>query len=212
MRIVISGTVGVGKTTAATNLTERLKGMEKDVDFVLELPEKNVYLDLYYKNRPEWSFLIQMDFLLQRYRTLLEEKEKHDVSPNKIVIFDRHFLDDFIFANLNSIREDMSSFQFAQYKNTNFEMAAKIWPEDQPDYFIMLKAPFEMIMERVRERGRASELEVDEAYWRDLYDQYYNNEEIREYLEENVKNYIEIDISNLEQEDVVDSILSKIGL
>jgi deoxyadenosine/deoxycytidine kinase len=53
MRIVVSGTVGVGKTTTATNLTERLKAKDLDVDFILELPEDNPYLPLYYANRPE---------------------------------------------------------------------------------------------------------------------------------------------------------------
>ena len=206
MRIVISGTVGVGKTTTATNLKQRLQKKYEDVDFILELPEKNVYLDMYYKNRPEWSFLIQMDFLMARYRTLLEETERQRITPNRIAIFDRHFLDDIVFAKLNSVQEDMSGFQFAEYLNTNKELASKILPEDQPDYFILLKVKYDEVLNRIKNRGRDSEQEVDEAYWKDLYYQYYENPEIQEYFKENSKKYIILDIDGLSQEEVVEKI------
>jgi deoxyadenosine/deoxycytidine kinase len=164
MRIVISGTVGVGKTTTSKNLKQRLVKKFDDVDFLLELPEDNPYLALYYHNRPEWSFLIQMDFLMARYRNLLEETERQNAHPGRVAIFDRHFLDDIVFAKLNSVQADMSAFQYAQYKNTNDELASKIKPEDQPDYFILLKASYDEVINRIHSRGRDSEQEVDEDY------------------------------------------------
>ena len=53
MRIVISGTVGVGKSTTSENVYKHLLAQGKDASFILELPEENVYLDKYYENRPE---------------------------------------------------------------------------------------------------------------------------------------------------------------
>jgi len=41
----------------------------------------------------------------------MEEEIEISKNPNRVSIFDRHFLDDFIFANVKSIKEDMSTIQ-----------------------------------------------------------------------------------------------------
>ena len=105
-----------------------------------------------------------MDFLLGRYRTLIAENEQQEINRDRIAVFDRHYLDDMIFANLKSIREDMSGFQYSMYKNTNLELAKNIQPEDQPDFFILLKIPFDQVLERIKLRGRDAEQAVDEEY------------------------------------------------
>ncbi|RKX66797.1 MAG: hypothetical protein DRP42_02410 [Tenericutes bacterium] len=54
MRIVVSGTVGIGKTTTAKILEERLSLTNDDVFLNNEIIEgENPYLDSYYENRPE---------------------------------------------------------------------------------------------------------------------------------------------------------------
>jgi len=45
-----------------------------------------------------------MSFLNDRFRAILEEEEKRKKNPNRISIFDRHFLDDYIFANLKTVK------------------------------------------------------------------------------------------------------------
>ena len=212
MRIVISGTVGVGKTTTAKNLTSRLQEYFDDVNFILETPEENPYLSLYYKNRPEWSFLIQMDFLLSRYKKLIEEEEKQLLHPKRISIFDRHFLDDKVFANLQSVVNDMSSFQQAEYQKTNEHLSKKIEPERQPDFFILLKTDFNEVLERMGKRARKSELDVDKDYWRDLYYQYYENDNTIKYFKENTKKFILLDINGLNEGEVVDKIITLMNI
>jgi deoxyadenosine/deoxycytidine kinase len=69
-----------------------------------------------------------------------------------------------IFANLRTIREDMSNFQFSSYLNTNLELAKMIPFDEQVDYFILIKAPFEVVLERIKTRGRENEQEVDVEY------------------------------------------------
>jgi deoxyadenosine/deoxycytidine kinase len=105
-----------------------------------------------------------MDFLLQRFRTLIEENEKLRNKPNRVAIFDRHFLDDMVFANLESVKADMSGFQYSEYLNTNLELASKIQPEEQPDYFILLRLKYDEVINRIHKRGRDSEQQVDDAY------------------------------------------------
>jgi len=52
MKIVISGTVGVGKSTISNILKEHLDTKGKDVFLHDELSGDNPYLDYYYANRP----------------------------------------------------------------------------------------------------------------------------------------------------------------
>lgn len=212
MRIVISGTVGVGKSTSSKNLAEYLLEKGNEVRLIDELIGSNPYLTRFYENRPEWSFLIQMDFLFARYKTLVEENEKQHDNQERVAIFDRHFLDDMIFARMKSMKNDMSHFQFNQYKNTNIEMAKRIQPEEQPDYFILLKASFDSVMDRIKRRGRISEQDVDIEYWRDMYHQYYENIEIQNYLKENTKNFIIVEIDKLDEFEVRNEIIKLLNL
>ena len=61
MKIVISGTVGVGKSTISKQLFDKLNKSNENVHLHYEIQNDNPYLSYYYENRPEWSFLIQMD-------------------------------------------------------------------------------------------------------------------------------------------------------
>jgi len=51
MNIVISGTVGIGKSTISKELTKHLKEQKKDVFLVEELQKEDPFLDRYYENR-----------------------------------------------------------------------------------------------------------------------------------------------------------------
>lgn len=213
MRIVISGTVGVGKSTTAKNIADYLaSNKSREVKLIDELVGHNSYLHLFYENRPEWSFLIQMDFLFNRYKTLVKENERLSKYPESVSVFDRHFLDDMIFASMTSMEDDMSHFQFNQYKTSNLEMAKRVQPEEQPDFFILLKASFKTIVNRIKKRGRLSEQEVDIEYWRDMYQQYYENPMIQSYLKENTKKLILINIEDMDEFQVRDKVLKAMNL
>lgn len=192
MKIVISGTVGVGKSTVSKMLYEKLINKNLNVKLYKELKGQNPYLSFYYENKPEWSFLIQIDFLLYRHKLLVKETVLKN--QNKILIFDRHFLDDYVFANLKSIKENMGYINFNIYKSINKTLAEKI-KNQQPDLFILLKTDLQNIIKRINQRGRTEEKKVDISYWKDLYYQYYNNPYIENYLNENTKKLIILDAS-----------------
>lgn len=198
MEIIISGTVGVGKSTIARNIFNALREQNKEVFMYDEVKNENPFLSYYYGNRPAWSFLIQIDFLMSRFKAIIENKGAFN-ADNKVVIWDRHFLDDLIFANLKSVKEDMSSFQWNTYKVLNDELTKKI-SDQKPDFIFLLKVPFEKILRRVVSRSREEEQEVDLDYWRDLYFQYYENEKTKKYLEDNSKKLIVLDATKTPEE------------
>ncbi len=194
MRIVISGTVGVGKSTVTKKLSKELTLKKRKILMFEEFQNNNPFLDYYYKDRYEWSFLIQLDFLFERFRTFYSDVKEE---KNHISIYDRHFLDDYIFANLNSIRETLTSFQYNIYKRVNCELSSKIPENKKIDYFFILKTDLEEIKNRIKKRGRSFEQNEDlDEYWNDLYYQYYKNEDVKKHLNNNVKKLYYIDAKN----------------
>src|SRR5262250_550539 len=61
--IAIEGVIGVGKTTLARLLSERL-----GAELVLEEVEENPFLHEFYHDRARWAFQTQMHFLFSRYQ------------------------------------------------------------------------------------------------------------------------------------------------
>ncbi|BDV02392.1 MAG: deoxyadenosine kinase [Candidatus Hepatoplasma vulgare] len=212
MKIIISGMVGVGKSTISENLYNYfIKNNNRNlkIGFLKELQFENPYLDFFYKERCEWSFLIQIDFLLERYKKLIIEDKKN----NDITIFDRHFLDDYIFANSDSIKEDITNIHLNIYLELNKYLSSTISENDRPDYFFLLKAEYNEIINRINKRGRSFEKSSDlNKYWKSMYKVYYENKLVQEYLLRNTKNFIIIDANKSEKEilnEILDILNSK---
>ncbi len=151
MRIVISGTVGVGKSTITNKLSKKLKSKNKDVLLFEEIQNSNPFLEFYYKDMYEWSFLIQLDFLFERFKVFYSDIND---SSNHISIYDRHFLDDYIFASLKSIKENITSFQYNIYERLNNEMSKKIPGNKKIDYFFLLETDLEEIKKKEKRETR----------------------------------------------------------
>lgn len=206
MNIVISGTVGVGKSTISNKLTELLQSKGEEAYLLDELSGDNPYLEKYYENRPAWSFLIQIDFVLGRFNNAIKSASKPGIK-----IFDRHFLDDYVIASMPFILDDMSAPRWNTYYNINKELNAVLKTTAIVDYFFLLKADFDEIIKRVEKRGRDVEKGVDIGYWKDMYNQYYVNEEIQKYFKDSVKNFIIIDANSNDVETIVNEIAKTIS-
>ncbi len=202
MNIVISGTVGVGKSTISKELRKHLQSNNEDVFLMDEIAEDDPYLDKYYENRPAWSFLIQINFVLGRFNSAYNYSQKDGIK-----IFDRHFLDDYIIASMPFIKDDMLYPSWQTYNIFNKELNERLKESATVDYFFLLKADFDTIIDRVKGRGRDSEKDVDIEYWRDMYNQYYNNEDIQSYIKDSVNNLVIIDANPSDPEEIVNSIL-----
>jgi deoxyguanosine kinase len=63
--IVVEGPIGVGKTTLARRLSEKL-----GADLLLEAPEQNPFLEKFYRDSRRYALQTQLFFLFQRIEQL----------------------------------------------------------------------------------------------------------------------------------------------
>jgi len=147
--IVIEGPLGVGKTSLAVKLAERINGQT-----LLENTEDNPFLDKFYQNPKRYAFQIQMFFLLRRYQHSMEIHQKGLFK--RIIVSDYLFDKDRIFARTNL--EDNEFWLYEQL----FQLLKKRIPP--PDLVIFLQAKTEILMERIRKRDMEYERAISFKY------------------------------------------------
>lgn len=212
LRIVISGTVGIGKSTVTEALVKRLGEEGNKVNYIKEETVDSIYLDYYYKSPQDWAFVAQLDFLLGRFKQWLTDERTRDSQNDYITVYDRHFIDDYVFAELHTIKQNISQFNSLTYQAVYKELLEKLSKKDaRPDFFILLTAPLETIIDRLKGRGRGEELDVDMDYWQDLYSNYYNRPMFRNHFKSNVKNFVEVSTENKQPEQIVSEIMEILG-
>lgn len=147
--IAIEGSIGVGKTSLAKLLAEKLEGR-----VILEMMEENPFISKFYSNREKYAFQTQLFFLLNRYQQQrgLLQRELFD----KCVICDYLFAKDRIFAYLNLDDDELNLYERI-YQFLDEEIP-------KPDLVIYLQASVTMLLERIRKRGRNYEREASEEY------------------------------------------------
>ena len=99
--VAIEGTIGVGKTSLANLLSEKLTAK-----LVLEAFEDNPFLSDFYEDPERHAFQTQLWFLLQRYQQQ-QDLRQVDMFQN-LVITDYMFVKDRLFASLNLNEKEMS--------------------------------------------------------------------------------------------------------
>lgn len=156
--IAIEGTIGVGKTSLAKILVERLNGR-----LVLEEFEENPFLTEFYKEPERFAFQVQLFFLLSRYKQQLYLQQT-DLFTNAIVS-DYMFVKDRLFAALNLNDKEMSL----------YDSVARLLEKNvaYPDLVIFLQSDTERLLQNIKSRGRDYELNIDWKYI-DALNQLYN--------------------------------------
>ena len=147
--IGIEGVIGVGKTTLATLLAERL-GAQLQVEEV----EGNPFLEKFYCDMRGYAFQTQIFFLLSRYRQQVELTQASLFQQR--VVSDYIFAKDRIFAYLNLNDDGLAL----------YEHLVKILEKDiaRPDVVVYLQASTGVLMGRIRRRGRSYEKNMPEDY------------------------------------------------
>jgi len=156
--IAIEGVIGVGKTSLAKILTQRLNSR-----LILEKFEENPFLSDFYGDRDRYAFQTQLFFLLSRYRQQLELSQT-DVFHRSIVT-DYIFAKDRLFAYINLDEKELHL-----YDQLYSILAKEI---TKPDLVIYLQADTDRLMKNIDIRDRDYERGMDREYIESL-NQFYN--------------------------------------
>ncbi len=211
MKIIITGTTGVGKSTTVEILERKIQKKNVPVIRIGELVVDSEFFDYYFNNMSGWGFLSQTSFLLDRFKQWLEVENKiNNYVSGAVNIFDRHFLDDLIFSDLYWVRQSISHIDTLSYKIIYNELLSKLKDSEKIDYFFLLKADFETIKTRMLGRGRENEVSFNEKYWIDLYNKYYTIPYYQQHFKDYSERMITIDTKNKKPEIVAQEIFSYI--
>ncbi|MBN1886650.1 MAG: deoxynucleoside kinase [Thermoflexales bacterium] len=158
--VLVAGNIGAGKTSLTERLASRLAwqaGYESVAD--------NPYLADFYADMKAWSFHLQVFFLGHRaaqHQALAECSQP--------AIIDRSIYEDaFIFARALYEMSNMTERDYLAYRRL-FDLVAGGLPP--PDLLIYLRASPELLLERIRGRGRSIETGITLDYL-GLLDRYY---------------------------------------
>jgi deoxyadenosine/deoxycytidine kinase/NTP pyrophosphatase (non-canonical NTP hydrolase) len=147
--VAIEGAIGVGKTTMARILGEGLPA-----EVLLEVFEENPFLSDFYSDRQRYAFQTQIFFLLSRYR------QQHKVIANSLrhssLISDYLFDKDWLFAHLNLVGDEL-----AMYERVHSILGEQI---PTPGLVVYLRASTDVLMDRIRFRGRSYERQMERGY------------------------------------------------
>ncbi|MFP6627232.1 MAG: deoxynucleoside kinase [Deltaproteobacteria bacterium] len=147
--IAVEGSIGVGKSSLATMLAS-----EYGARLVQEPLEENPFLPRFYEDPERYAFTAQISFLMERYRQQ-QELVQMDLFE-RATVADYIFAKDRIFAELTLTRDEL-----ALYERIYGLLDSRI---RKPDLVVFLDASIEVLMRRLKRRGRPYERRVGRDY------------------------------------------------
>ncbi|WP_062468868.1 deoxynucleoside kinase [Jeotgalibaca dankookensis] len=203
--IVLAGMIGAGKSTYTEMISSQLgtQAFYESVDY-------NPILDKFYDNPKKWAFSLQIYFLNARFRSIKDAlRADHNV-------LDRSIYEDALFTYVNHLQGNISVEELVIYNDLLENMMEELEgvPKKSPDLLVFLDGPFEMILNRIQERGRDFE-QIDDnpellAYYRLLFDNYQQWYENYNHSAKIKINIADFDIvNNKEDQDEVIRIIQK---
>lgn len=159
--IVLSGTIGAGKTSLTQMLADHLgsKPFYESVD-------DNEILPLFYKDPKKYAFLLQIYFLNKRL------DEIKSAFANDTDVLDRSIFEDSLLFHLNADLGRATDTEVTIYDSLLKNMMEELPNEPHkkaPDLLIHIQVSFETMLERIKKRGRSFEqIETDPS----LFDYY----------------------------------------
>lgn len=156
MHIVVAGNIGSGKTTL-TNMLVKHYGWKAQMETV----EENPYLADYYKDIARWSFCLEVFFLKQRFRDLIEIAQSEETIVQDRSIFEGVY----VFAANNREMGNMSERDFTTYMEL-FEQMMTL--ARLPELMIYLRASVPHLVANIQKRGRDYEQTIQLDYLTNL--------------------------------------------
>ncbi|HKI62931.1 MAG TPA: deoxynucleoside kinase [Mariprofundaceae bacterium] len=192
--IAIEGAIGVGKTTLATRLADRLASSA-----FYEQIDDNPFIELFYQDPSRHALAVQLSFLFSRLKHW-QSLHQQDLFASGVVS-DYIFAKDRLFATVTLSDEELAL----------YDQVARLVSSDipKPDLVIYLQSDANIIMERIRGRNRAMERGIKPDYLRKViaaYDQFFFH------YQETPLLIVQTDRLNFaDNESAVDSLIERIG-
>lgn len=136
-----------------------------------EAVEHNPYLEDYYKDIHRWSFNLEVYFLKERFRDLIEiQNAKHTIVQDRSIFEGVH-----VFMQNNKAMGNLSDRDYDTYMDLFEQMVEVV---NYPDLMIYLRASVPHLVGNIQKRGRDYEQQMQLEYLRNLnqrYDDFINN-------------------------------------
>lgn len=156
MHIAIAGNIGSGKTTLTEMLANHY-GWEPRYEAV----KSNPYISDYYKDIPRWSFPMEIFFLKERFRDLLDiAKAKNTIVQDRSI-----FEGVYVFTTNNHNMGNMDDRDFDTYMDLFESMMMRV---KYPRLLVYLKASLPHLVKNIENRGRSYEKDMPIDYLENL--------------------------------------------
>jgi deoxyadenosine/deoxycytidine kinase len=158
--VLVAGNIGAGKTSLTERLASRLNWLA-----AYESVADNPYLADFYADMQTWSFHLQVFFLGHRaaHHLALAQSPRPAIGDRSI------YEDAHIFARALHEMGHLDERDYRSYRRL-FDVVVNQLPH--PDLLIYLRASVDLLIDRIRGRGRSIEASITPDYLR-LLDRYY---------------------------------------
>ncbi len=161
VHIAIAGNIGSGKTTLTTMLAKHY-GWKPHFEPVMDNP----YLEDYYHDLKRWAFNLEVYFLKERFRDILDVLSHPEIST----VQDRSIFEGvYVFVANNYAQGQLSERDFEAYMELFEQMMEVV---KFPDLMIYLRAPLEHLVANIQKRGRDYEQTIALDYLKGLNERY----------------------------------------
>jgi deoxyadenosine/deoxycytidine kinase len=152
--IAIEGNIGAGKTTLCHRMAEYT-----GCALLLEQFTDNPFLPPFYEQPERYAFPVELFFMTERHKQLLEHFSRPDVFK-PFTVADYFFVKTLLFAKNNLNEEELRLFQRL------FVVLNSTFPK--PDLLLYLHRPVEILMKQIKKRGREIEQNISAEYLEEI--------------------------------------------
>lgn len=158
--IAIAGNIGCGKTTLTDLLAKHYGWIPK-----YEAVSYNPYLDDYYKDIKRWSFNMEVYFLKERFKDLLDMKRSTGTFIQDRTIYEGVY----VFVANNKRMGHLSERDYNAFMELFSLMSEQV---GYPDLTIYLRAGIPHLVENIQKRNRECEQTIQLEYLKGLNELY----------------------------------------
>lgn len=160
MHIAIAGNIGSGKTTL-TNLLAQHYGWKPKFEMVAQNP----YLNDFYEDMPRWSFNLEVFFLKERFKDVLNiDQSEENIVQDRSIFEGVH-----VFSANNRDMGNLDDRDFSTYMELFETMTSMV---KAPDLMVYLRASVPHLVSNIQKRGRDYEQTMPIDYLKNLNHRY----------------------------------------